>query len=114
TPTANRPRSTERTQSSEIGPTCAATTNPSPKPAARVATTARVYAGERTRTSKGLAPHRDLNPARLPVPPRPRPPRIRQPTADPGLARVRHGFARLETQAARRERRRRTSTAISP
>ena len=53
-----------------------ATTNPSPKPAARVATTARVYAGERTRTSKGLAPHRDLNPARLPVPPRPRADRI--------------------------------------
>jgi hypothetical protein len=29
-------------------------------------------AGERSRTSKELAPHRDLNPARLPVPPRPR------------------------------------------
>src|SRR5207249_7097905 len=31
-----------------------------------------VYAGERTRTSKGREPHRDLNPARLPIPPRPR------------------------------------------
>ena len=29
-------------------------------------------AGERDRTSKDLAAHRDLNPARLPVPPRPR------------------------------------------
>ena len=31
-----------------------------------------VDAGERGRTSKGLSAHRDLNPARLPVPPRPR------------------------------------------
>lgn len=30
------------------------------------------HAGERDRTSKGLTAHRDLNPARLPVPPRPR------------------------------------------
>ena len=29
-------------------------------------------AGERTRTSKGRVPQRDLNPPRLPVPPRPR------------------------------------------
>ena len=29
------------------------------------------HAGERTRTSKGLAAQRDLNPPRLPVPPRP-------------------------------------------
>src|SRR5438034_1348940 len=29
-------------------------------------------AGERTRTSKERQPHRDLNPARLPIPPRPR------------------------------------------
>src|SRR5204862_7487200 len=33
-------------------------------------------AGERTRTSKGLAAQRDLNPPRLPVPPRPRSKRI--------------------------------------
>jgi two-component system response regulator DesR len=33
---------------------------------------ARCNAGERDRTSKGPEAHRDLNPARLPVPPRPR------------------------------------------
>jgi hypothetical protein len=36
----------------------------------------RADAGERTRTSKGLATQRDLNPPRLPVPPRPRESRI--------------------------------------
>src|SRR5919198_789663 len=34
-------------------------------------------AGERTRTSKGRLPQRDLNPSRLPVPPRPRFPKDR-------------------------------------
>jgi tRNA(Arg) A34 adenosine deaminase TadA len=43
TPTAKRPRSTERMQRSEIGPICAATMNPSTNPAANAAGTRGVY-----------------------------------------------------------------------
>jgi hypothetical protein len=40
--------------------------------AARAAGLPPANAGERTRTSKGPSPQRDLNPPRLPIPPRPR------------------------------------------
>ena len=80
-------RSTERAQSSQIGPTCAATRKPRPRPAAKADDIPSMRA-------EGVEPPRAfaqwlLRPSRLPVPPRPRTSRLALPFADlVGLAGV--------------------------
>ena len=64
-----RPRRRSRLRAREAAEPASSSSLPV-EPCRRTART--TGAGERTRTSKGLAAHRDLNPARLPVPPRPR------------------------------------------
>jgi hypothetical protein len=56
------------------------------------------HAGERTRTSKEPKPQRDLNPSRLPVPPRPRCAKDRS-GAEAGSARLRHAHGLAKDRA---------------